>query len=111
MSVRRLALENAVKWGYLSRNVCDVVTGPRVPKHEIAPLALEQAQRFRQHIQGHRLEVMITTAVVTGMRRGELLSLRWSDIDFTRGVLQVLHTVDRFPGYGYVEGNRSQQPA
>ena len=104
LGVLRLALENAVKWGYLSRNVCDVVTRPRVPKHEIAPLTLEQARRFRQHIQGHRLEVLLTTAVVTGMRRGELLSLRWSDIDFTRGVLQVIHTVDRFSGYGYVEG-------
>lgn len=104
LGVLRLALNNAVKWGYLSRNVCDLVTRPRVPKHEIAPLTLEQAQRFRQHIQGHRLEVLIMTAVVTGMRRGELLSLRWSDIDFKRGVLQVLHTVDRFAGYGYVEG-------
>lgn len=104
LGVLRLALENAVKWGYLSRNVCDVVTRPRVPKHEFAPLTLEQAKRFRQHIQGHRLEALLTTAVVTGMRRGELLSLRWSDIDLKRGVLQVLHTVDRFPGYGYVEG-------
>jgi integrase len=43
-------------------------------------------------------------AVVTGMRRGELLSLRWSDIDFQRNILQVLHTVDRFTGHGYVEG-------
>ncbi|HLZ81034.1 MAG TPA: tyrosine-type recombinase/integrase [Ktedonobacteraceae bacterium] len=104
LGVLSLALNNAVKWGYLSRNVCELVTRPRVPKHEIAPLTLEQARRFRQHIQGHRYEVLITMAVVTGMRRGELLSLRWSDIDFQRNILQVLHTVDRFAGHGYVEG-------
>lgn len=104
LGVLSLALNNAVKWGYLSRNVCDLVTKPRVPKHEIAPLTLDQAQRFRQHIQGHRLEVLITMAVVTGMRRGELLSLRWSDIDFQRGILQVMHTVDRLTGHSYVEG-------
>lgn len=104
LGVLSLALNNAVKWGYLSRNVCELVTRPRVPKHEIAPLTLEQARRFRQHIQGHRFEVLITMAVVTGMRRGELLSLRWSDIDFQRNILQVLHTVDRFAGHGYVEG-------
>ena len=104
LGVLRLALKNAVQWGYISRNVCELVTRPRVPKHDIAPLTLEQAQRFRQHLQGHRFEVLITMAVVTGMRRGELLSLRWSDIDFQRGILQVLHTVDRFTGYGYVEG-------
>ena len=104
LGVLRLALNNAVRWGYVSKNVCDLVTKPRVPKHEIAPLTLEQAQRFRQHIQGHRQEVLITMAVVTGMRRGELLSLRWSDIDFKRGILQVMRTVDRLTGYGYVEG-------
>lgn len=104
LGVLRLALNNAVRWGYVSNNVCDLVTRPRVPKHEIMPLTLEQAQRFRHHIQNHRLEMLITMAVVTGMRRGELLSLRWSDIDLKRGVLQVLHTVDRYAGYGYVEG-------
>jgi integrase len=103
-AVLHLALSHAVKWGYLSKNVCEVVTRPRVPKHEMVPLTLEQAQCFREHIQGHRLEMLITTAVVTGMRRGELLSLRWSDIDFTRKILQVRHTVDRFSGYGYVQG-------
>jgi integrase len=104
LGVLRLALNNAVQWGYLSRNVCELVTRPRIPKHDITPLTLEQARRFRQHIQGHRFEVLITLAVVTGMRRGELLSLRWSDIDFQRSILQVLHTVDRFTGHGYVEG-------
>jgi len=104
LGVLNLALTNAVKWGYLSRNVCELVTRPRVPKYEITPLTLEQAQRFRQHLQGHRLEVLITMAVVTGMRRGELLALRWSDIDFQRGMLQVIHTVDRLAGHGYVEG-------
>jgi integrase len=41
--------------------------------------------------------------VVTGMRRGELLALRWSNIDFERQTLLVLHTVDYIPKYGYVE--------
>jgi integrase len=42
-------------------------------------------------------------AVVTGMRRGELLALCWSNIDFERQTLTVLHTVDYIPHYGYVE--------
>jgi integrase len=42
-------------------------------------------------------------AVVTGMRRGELLALRWSNIDFEGQTLLVLHTVDYIPHYGYVE--------
>ena len=46
---------------------------------------------------------MPVVAVVTGMRRGELLALRWSNIDFERHTLLVLHTVDYIPKYGYVE--------
>ena len=42
-------------------------------------------------------------AVITGMRKGEIIALRWSDIDLERRVLRVLHTVDYIPGYGYVE--------
>ena len=42
-------------------------------------------------------------AVITGMRRGELLALRWANIDFHRNILVVLHTVDYIPKYGYVE--------
>jgi integrase len=42
-------------------------------------------------------------AIVTTMRRGELLALRWSNIDFERGSLQVVHTVDYIPKYGYVQ--------
>ncbi|MBV9691601.1 MAG: hypothetical protein JO202_18045 [Ktedonobacteraceae bacterium] len=46
---------------------------------------------------------MLATAVVTGMRRGELLALRWSEIDFARGRLVVLHSVAFIAGCGYVE--------
>src|SRR5258708_19304764 len=47
--------------------------------------------------------MLLTMAVVTGIRRGELLALRWSNIDFERQTLTVLHTVDYIPKYGYVE--------
>ena len=47
--------------------------------------------------------MLLTMAVVTDMRRGELLALRWSNIDFKQHTLMVLHTVDYIPHYGYVE--------
>jgi integrase len=102
--VLHLALKNAVRWGMVSRNVCDLVTPPRIVSREVVPLSVEQARILIKHVQGHRLEVLLATAVVTGMRRGELLALRWSDIDFARSRLLVLHSVDFMAGYGYVEG-------
>ena len=102
--VLHLALKNAVRWELVSRNVCDLVTPPRIVSREVMPLSVDQARKLMKHIRGHRLEVLLTIAVVTGMRRGELLALRWSDIDFERSRLLILHSVDFIAGYGYVEG-------
>jgi integrase len=102
--VLHLALNNAVRWNMVSRNVCDFVTPPRIVSREVVPLSVEQARVLVKHVQGHRLEVLLAMAVVTGMRRGELLALRWSDIDVDRKCLLVLHSVNFIAGYGYVEG-------
>jgi integrase len=102
--VLHLALDNAVRWGMIPRNVCDLVTPPRIVSREVVPLSVEQARALMKHVQGHHLEVLLSMAVVTGMRRGELLALRWSDIDFERSRLLVLHSVNFIAGYGYVEG-------
>ncbi len=101
--VLHLALKNAVRWNYVSRNVCDLVDSPRVVSREGTPLTLEQATRLLKGIRGHRLEVVLMMAVITGMRKGEIIALRWSNIDLERRVLRVLHTVDYIPPYGYVE--------
>jgi integrase len=101
--VLHLALDNAVSWNYVGRNVCDLVKPPRIVSREATPLTLEQARVLLNKVREHRLEVLLTMAVVTGMRRGELLALRWANIDFERRTLLVLHTVDYIPHYGYVE--------
>lgn len=101
--VLHLALNNAVAWNYIGKNVCDLVKPPRVVSREATSLTLEQAQKLLNTAREHRLEVLLTMAVVTGMRRGELLALRWSNVDLEHQTLLVLHTVDYIPPYGYVE--------
>jgi integrase len=98
------ALDHAVRWKLVSGNVCDLVSPPRLVKREIQPLSAEQAKRLLEVARGHRLETLLVLAITTGMRRGELLALRWQDIDFEHHSLQVRRTVDFFAGYGgYVE--------
>lgn len=97
------ALDNAVKWNMLPRNVCDAVTPPRIPRKEKNVLTREQAHTLLKEVKAHRLEALLTLAVTTGMREGELLALRWQDIDLEHGSLQVKRAVTYLKEYGYVE--------
>jgi integrase len=64
---------------------------------------MEQARNLFAQIKNHRMEVLFTLAIVTGMREGELLALHWQDIDLTGCNLQVKRTVCYIKGYGHVE--------
>jgi integrase len=94
------ALDNAVRWNLVSRNVCDIVSPPSSEKHEARFLTPDEARRLLEAVKGHRLEALITLALATGMRRGELLGLRWQDIDLEKHRLQVRRSMRRL-GRGY----------
>ncbi|MBO0793010.1 MAG: tyrosine-type recombinase/integrase family protein, partial [Ktedonobacteraceae bacterium] len=91
------ALETAVKWNLVARNVCKATTPPRRKRFEVTPLTLGQIQRLLAVVEGHRFEALFKLALATGMRRGELLGLKWQDIDFERGMLQVRRVLSRIP--------------
>ncbi|MHB8597500.1 MAG: tyrosine-type recombinase/integrase [Ktedonobacteraceae bacterium] len=97
------ALDNAVRWGLITRNVCDVVSLPRKIRYEIVPLTQEQAQKLLESAKGHALEGLLTLGVTTGMRLGELLALRWQDIDFESQNLHIQRSVGYIPYQGYIE--------
>jgi len=97
------ALGNAVRWNLVSRNICDLVSPPRIVKPTIEPLTMEQAHKLLEAVRGHRLEVLLIVALTTGIRRGELLALRWSQVDLEGQWIQVRRTVDYITRYGYVE--------
>jgi integrase len=80
-SVLSRALDQAVKWGIVPRNVCKVTTPPKPNSEEIKPLDAEQARQILKAASGDRLEALYVLAVTAGLRIGELLALRWQDVD------------------------------
>jgi integrase len=86
------ALEQAVKWGALPRNVCKATTPPKPTSKEIHPLDAEQARRLLEAACGNRLEALYVLAVTAGLRIGELLGLQWEDMDLYTETLRVRRT-------------------
>jgi integrase len=89
------ALKQAVRWRLVSRNVAEAAVPPKVQKTEIRVLSPDQAKVFLKSVEGHRLETMFALAITTGMRQGELLGLRWDDIDLEAGTLYILRTLSK----------------
>lgn len=97
------ALDAAVKRGLVGRNVCDLASRPSLLRHEVTPFNEEQARRLLEVVSGQTLEGLITLALTTGMREGELLALRWGDINLDASSLQIRRTIQRISGHGLVE--------
>jgi len=98
------ALKQAVMMGLLSRNVADFVTPPKVTHKEMMIWDVKQAQQFLREAAQSRYGPIWIVALATGMRRGELLGLRWQDVDFERKVLSVRQTI------GVVKGKIEVKP-
>jgi integrase len=83
------SLKQAVEWGYVRENVTDRVRLPKSTKKEICPLTRDEAATFLEVSSGTRFETLYVLAIHTGLRKGELLGLRWKDVDFTNKELRV----------------------
>jgi integrase len=97
-AVLRTALARAVAHGLILRNPAALAAPPRVEHREIEAWDAPQVRAFLDGIRGHRLEALFTVAVVTGLRQGELLGLRWSDVDLSAGTLTVRHALQCVDG-------------
>jgi integrase len=96
--VLRSALNQAVRWGDLQRNVATLVTLPRGTAKEIEPFTPEEAIQFLQAIKGDRLEALYSVVLALGLRRGEALGLRWQDVDLEGGFLSTRYALQRQAG-------------
>jgi integrase len=97
-STLRCALNDAVRWGMLHRNVASLASPPKLEKREFQVFTNEQLNGLLSAISNDRLESIFWIAIYLGLRRGEILALRWRDIDFDSQTLQVCGTLQRIAG-------------
>lgn len=101
-AVLRNALSNAEREELVSRNVAKLVK-VSTPKYKIGKgLRVNQAKALLTEAEGTRWYALYVTAATLGLRHGELLGLRWEDVDFERATLTVAQTVARAAGQLYV---------
>ena len=99
------ALQKAVEWQLLFANPADRVRPPKVTKKEARHLNEGQAMELLNALQTEPLKYQVMTFMdlVTGMRRGELMALKWADIDMDKHVLKVTRSIRYIPGKGQTD--------
>ena len=92
-SVIHTALQYAFKTDLVVQNVASKVDRPRKNDFEPVFLSAEEMQKMLNALHGHRLELPVLVAAFYGLRREEVLGLRWDAIDFKRETISIKHTV------------------
>ncbi len=92
--VLREALNDAVQLGVLGRNPADRVKPPKVDRKEQRVLNKAEIEAVLKSAEGTVFYVPVVLAVTTGMRRGEILALRWEDVDFDAKVVHVRRSLE-----------------
>ena len=92
------ALEQAVRWRQLPVNVADMVTPPRRQPHEMQAFSAEEARQVLAAAAGDELEALWWLALTAGLRQGELVALRWPEVDLEHGSVRVVASMIRLTG-------------
>ena len=94
------ALHQAVRWGWARSNVAELAKPPRVAQRRVTAPSVDSVRSLIEAAEKRdpRLAPLLMLAALTGMRRGELCALRWSDFDLDTGELDVSRSVVVVPG-------------
>jgi integrase len=107
-AVLRNALSNAEREEIVTRNVAKLVQIP-APRYKIGQaLAIEDVKRLLTAAKGTRLYALYVLAATLGLRRAELLGLRWADLDLEAATLRVSQTVQRVNGELTVDETKTE---
>ena len=96
-AVLHRALGHAAGWGIVATNVATLVEPPPLAgdSEEIAILSTEQIGMLLKHLEGRTLRPIVAFLIGTGCRRGEVLALRWKDVDLEKGIARIEHSIEQ----------------
>lgn len=92
--VLKAALKRALKWGLVTRNVCDAVEKPRVKKRAVTFFTPIEVEQLFRAAESDRLRAIYPLFVFTGVRPGEAFALRWTDVNLDAATITVTSTLD-----------------
>lgn len=93
------AYKQAYKNGLVQRNICELVILPKEQQQEMRVLTVEEQQALQETLKGERLGIGVLISLYTGMRIGEILGLKFNDIDFKEKTITVRRTLNRLTVY------------
>jgi integrase len=96
------ALSHAVRWGLLRQNPTAVIKPPRPADTEIEILQPEQVRAILDKLSGRTIGKIVSVAISTGMRRAEILALKWKDMDLDGARLRVERAIEQTVSCGLV---------
>jgi integrase len=97
-AVLRRALNQALRWNLVTRNVATLVDSPKYERAKIRVLSPDEARTFVQAVQADDYGALYLTALTLGLREGEVLGLRWEDVDLESRMLRVSYSLQRIEG-------------
>ena len=103
------ALAQAVMDGLIPRNVTDAVKAPQALRKQIKPMTPVEVMKFLSAASGDRLEALYVLAVHTGLRQGELLGLKWGDVNLETRTLSVKRSLDTDGTFNSPKRNKSRR--
>lgn len=101
-AVLHRALKIAVRWGYLATNPASVVDKPKLNRKEMKVFSHEQVLIFLDQCRASRLFSLYYMAISTGLRQGELLGLKWEDLDWNEETIIIRRQLQRISRMGLV---------
>lgn len=103
-SILKSAFNAAIDWKYIKNNFMDNVKAPKRHKKEVKTWSIDECNVFldRMREQKDHIFILYYLAIYTGMRRGELLGLKWQDLDFDNKRIFIKHSLYYIAGQGLV---------